>query len=176
MTEHVSDNTFGLFTHRVIGAAKLDAQVYEDVEADASALWQSLAVVVLSGMAAGIGIVGFVGPLKTLSLALGAILGWLFWAGLVFAIGNWLLPTTETRADWGQLLRTTGFATAPGLIGILGLAPPLTGFITVIANIWILAAFVVAVRQALDYTSTWRALGVCLIGWFVYGGLMLLLL
>ena len=30
-----------------------------------------------------------------------------------------------------------------------------------------LIAMVIAVRQALDYANTWRAIGVCAIGWVV---------
>ena len=67
------------------------------------------------------------------------------------------------------LLRTTGFAAAPGLARVVGIVPMLTGVVFIVTGVWMLAAFVVAVRQALDYTSTLRALGVCLIGWIVYG-------
>jgi len=41
--------------HRIFRAAKLDANLYEEVEADKSALSQALIVVVLSSLAAGIG-------------------------------------------------------------------------------------------------------------------------
>ena len=91
--------------------------------------------------------------------------GWLIWAGLTYLIGTRLLPESRTRADWGQLLRTTGFAAAPGIVRVLGIIPLLGWLVFGIAYLWMLAAFVVAVKQALDYTSTGRAIGVCLIGW-----------
>jgi hypothetical protein len=89
-------------------------------------------------------------------------------------IGTRLLPTAQTHADWKQLLRTTGFASAPGLIRVAGLIPLIGWFVYLIAGIWMLAAFVVAVRQALDYTSTLRAVGVCVLGWIAYALISLL--
>jgi hypothetical protein len=38
-----------------------------------------------------------------------------------------------------------------------------------------LVAMVIAVRQALDYTSTFRAVGVCVIGWIIQTVILLLL-
>jgi hypothetical protein len=67
----------------------------------------------------------------------------------------------------GQLLRTIGFSSSPGLIRVLGIIPGLTGVVFFIASIWMLVAMVIAVRQALDYQSTLRAVGVCAIGWVV---------
>jgi hypothetical protein len=65
----------------------------------------------------------------------------------------------------GQLLRTTGFATAPGLLRVVGILPELTIPSFAVAALWMLLAMIVAVRQALDYTSTGRAIAVCGLGW-----------
>ncbi|MCI0656146.1 MAG: hypothetical protein L0170_03645, partial [Acidobacteria bacterium] len=97
-----------------------------------------------------------------------ALIGWLVWAWLTWFIGAKILPTKETHADLGQLLRTTGFAASPGVLRILALVTPAAPAILLLAHLWMLAAFVVAVRQALDYSSTWRALAVCFLGWIVY--------
>ena len=163
------------FTQRVIGAAKLDAHIYEEVEADTTAMGQAMGVVALSSVAAGIGAVGREGTPGLFGGLVGALLGWLLWAGLTYFIGTRILPTPQTRADWGELLRTTGFAAAPGMLRILGIVPGLTGLVFFVAGVWMLAAFVVAVRQALDYTSTGRAVGVCLIGWLVNGAIVFFL-
>ncbi len=98
---------------------------------------------------------------------LGALLGWYVWAFLTYYIGTRLLPEPQTEADHGQLLRTIGFASAPGLIRVLGIIPGLATIVFAVAGVWMLIAMVIAVRQALDYTSTWRAVGVCAIGWVV---------
>ena len=161
------------FTERLLGAATLNVHTYEEVEADTTAMGQAMGVVILSSLAAGIGNIGRGGP-GILAGVVGALLGWLIWAGLTYLIGTRLLPEPRTRADWAQLLRTTGFAAAPGIVRVLGIIPLLGWLALGIANLWMLAAFVVAVKQALDYTSTGRAIGVCLIG-FVANGLISLL-
>ncbi len=156
------------FVNRMIRAAKLDVQLYEEVEADKTALGQALGVVVLSNLAAGIGTIGLVGGYRAIPLGvILAIGGWFIWAFLTYWIGTRLLPEPQTQADWGQLLRTTGFSSSPGLIRVLGILPGLTGVVFLVAAVWMLISMVIAVRQALDYKSTWRAVGVCLIGWTI---------
>lgn len=151
----------------MIGAARLDAATYEEVEADTTAFRQAIGVVAMYGIAIGIGTHGRLGLIGLVSVVIAAILGWFFWAWLTYMIGTRLLNTPRTQATWGELLRTTGFATTPGLIGIFGVVPALAGIAVFVANLWIFAAFVVAVRQALDYTSTLRAFAVCFIGWLI---------
>ena len=152
---------------RMIRAAKLETHLYEEVEADVSSTAQAMVVVVLSSVAAGIGSAG-VGGLKGLIFgALFALVGWYIWAFLTYLIGTRLLPESQTHADVGQLLRTTGFSSSPGLLRILGIVPGLTGIVFVGCAVWMLVAMVIAVRQALDYHGTGRAIAVCLIGWVV---------
>jgi hypothetical protein len=152
---------------RVIRAARLDVELYEEVEADRGALAQATAVVVLSAVAAGVGNLGVSGGFGIVVGTLGALAAWYAWAFVTYLIGTRLLPEPQTRADYGELLRTIGFASAPGLIRVAGVIPPLTGPVFVLAGIWMLVAMVVAVRQALDYSSTGRAVAVCVIGWLV---------
>ena len=150
---------------RMFHAAKLDAQLYEEVEADRDATVQAMTVVVLAAIAAGIGSLGSGSPLGIITGTIVALLSWLVWAFLTYFIGTRLLPEPQTSADYGELLRTIGFSSAPGLIRVLGIVPGLAAPLFLIGGIWMLVAMVIAVRQALDYNSTWRALGVCLIGW-----------
>ena len=82
-------------------------------------------------------------------------------------IGTKMLPEPQTHADMGQMLRTIGFSSSPGVIRVLGIIPGLNTLVQIIAQVWMLVAMVIAVRQALDYTSTLRAVGVCLIGWII---------
>jgi hypothetical protein len=164
------------FMNRVIGAAILDPSVYEELELDPRAFGQALLVVLLSGLALGVGAYGRLGLGGVVSIASASVFGWLLWAGLTFVIGMTLIRGARTEATWGQLLRTTGFATSPGLLGILGIFPALSGFIVFVAALWILLAFVVAVRYALDYASFWPALAVCALGWLVYAAILLALL
>lgn len=153
---------------RMIRAAKLDANLYEEVEADTSALGQAILVVILSSIAGGLGTISVVGFKGVLTGIIVALIGWIAWALVTYFIGTKILPQPQTNADFGQLLRTIGFSSSPGIIRILGVIPFLYTIANLVASIWMLIAMVIAVRQALDYDSTWRAVGVCLIGWVVY--------
>jgi hypothetical protein len=104
-----------------------------------------------------------------------SLIAWFVWAYLTFLIGTRLLPEPQTRTDLGEMLRTIGFSSAPGLIRIVGVVPGLSFVVYAVAGVWMLIAMVIAIRQALDYTSTWRAVGVCLIGWVIQGVVMGLL-
>jgi hypothetical protein len=152
---------------RIIRAAKLDVGLYEEVEADREATGQAMAVVVMSAVAAGIGSLGTGGLLGIVLGTILALAGWFIWAFLTYFIGTRLLPEPQTKADYGELLRTIGFASAPGLLRVFGVVPGLGPFIFMAAGIWMLVAMVIAVRQALDYTSTSRAIGVCVVGWLI---------
>jgi hypothetical protein len=155
-------------TERMVGAAKLDAATYEEVEADTTATSQAMLVVVLANLAAGFGAfreVGFGGLLVT---TLVALVGWYVWAFVTYFVGTRFLPGPRTQADVGQLLRPLGFSAAPGLIRVLGIIPGLATVISLIAAVWMLVAMVIAVRQGLDYEGTGRAVGVCLIGFACY--------
>jgi hypothetical protein len=151
----------------MIRASKLDVHLFEEVEADTRAMGQAMAVVILSSLAAGIGTISRTGGAGILLGTFMAFLGWYIWAYLTYMIGTRVLPEPQTRTTPRELLRTIGFSSAPGLIRILGVIPALTGIVFLIASIWMLIAMVIAVRQALDYRSTWRAIGVCAIGWVV---------
>jgi len=155
------------FGDRIIRAAKLDAQLYEEVEADTGAMGQAMGVVVLSSMAAGVGSVAIVGLGGILVGTIASLIGWYVWAYLTYFIGTKFLPEPQTEADLGELLRTIGFSSSPGLIRVFGIIPGLAGPLFLVASIWMLVAMVIAVRQALDYESTSRAVGVCVIGWIV---------
>ena len=155
------------FSDRLIRAAKLDVNLYEEVEADRDALGQAMTVVILSSIAAGLGSISKAGISGILIGTILALVGWFIWAYLTYIIGTKLLPTPETEADYGELLRTIGFSSSPGLIRVLGIIPGLAGVVFLVASMWMLVTMVIAVRQALDYKSTLRAVGVCVIGWII---------
>lgn len=155
------------FKDRIIRAAKLDPSLYEEVETDEGAMRQAVWVVVLAGVAAGIGSSSTGGFAGLLMGTIFALIGWVIWAYLTYFIGTKLLPEPQTESNPGELLRTIGFASSPGLIRVLGIIPGLTKLVFFVALVWMLAAMVIAVRQALDYQSTLRAVGVCAIGWVI---------
>ena len=155
-----------IFLNRVFRAIKIDIELFEEVEKDKKATFQAGAVVVLSSLAAGVGAISMgasnflLGP--TLSLV-----NWFIWAFFIFIVGTKLFPDKQTKSNVGELLRTIGFASAPGIIRVFGLTPELMFVSFVGAQFWILACMVVAVRQALDYKSLWKAFGVVFLSGFI---------
>ena len=154
-------------TERMLGAAKLDPATYEEVESDATATPQAMLVVVLANLAAGIGVARELGFGGLVVATLISLVGWLVWAFVAYFVGTRLLPGARTQADIGQLLRTIGFSATPGLIRVLGIVPGFDWLVSLVAALWMVAAMVVAVRQALDYDTTGRAVAVCAIGFAI---------
>jgi hypothetical protein len=155
----------GAFAYRLMGAAVLDASTYEALEADRRATLQAFIVVGLSSLAAGFGAGGWDGPRAATLIGVTAIalITWIAWVFLILEVGNRLLPERRTRTNTLELLRTIGFAAAPGFLQVFALFPSITVPVFIGTWLWMLAAMVVAVRQALDYSSTRRALVVCAI-------------
>ena len=156
------------FVDRLIGAARLDSSVYEEVEHDRDATGQAAIVIVAGAIAAGIAGLGNEG---VAGLVLGIVLGlagWAIYAWLTYFIGTKILAGSETSADWGELARTLGFANTPGILLVLGIVSAVSGLVLAIVGIWTLVTTVVAVRAALDI-GTGRAIAVAVIGWIVLG-------
>src|SRR5687767_12990496 len=159
------------FPQRAIGAARLEVPVFEEIEADRTATGQALAVVVLSSLAAGIGLSAGLYDAPALHRVVLYLILWVFWAISTYIVGVYLMPEPQTQTNVGELLRTIGFAASPGILRILGVIPAIGGTIYFISTVWMLVAMVIAIRQALDYRSTGRAVVVCLIT-FVIGVLV----
>jgi hypothetical protein len=126
-------------------------------------------VVVLSSIAGGIGSIYYFGVGGMITGSIAALFSWVVWAGIIYFIGAKFIPEPQTEADMGQLLRTIGFASSPGLIRVVGIIPGLEGIVAFIAWIWMIITTVIATRQALDYRSTLRAVIVCVIAAVAYG-------
>ena len=153
----------GTYLFRIFGALTLDAGMYEDIEATRSVTWQAAVTVVLSSIATGLGATAWfdVTWRSVLLVSAVALLTWAAWAVLMFQIGTRVLPAPETHTDLGELLRTTGFAAAPGLLQALAVLPSIALPTFVATTVWMFAAMVVAIKHALDYTSIARAIAVC---------------
>jgi hypothetical protein len=152
---------------RMKRAARLDPALFGEVAGDEGATSQAVGSVVLSSVAAGIGSAGIGGPVGLVGGALAALVGWFVWAFTVHFVGTRLLAEPETRTDLAPVLRATGFAAAPGVIRILGLVPLLGTLANFAAQIWMLAAFVVAVREVMAFRRTGRAVAVCIVGFVI---------
>ena len=155
---------------RIIGVLTLNVNTYEEIEADKNATIQSFSIVVLSSIVTAIILkpdTGFSLPNFISAIIIGIFL-WGLWALVTMFVGTKLLPTQETSSNWGELARTTGYAQAPKLFSIFALIPILTTIVLFIVGVWNLITMIIAIRQALDYTSTWRAVFVVLLGFLPY--------
>ncbi len=169
----------------MIRAAMLRPDAYEEVEANKSATSQAMAIVVLVSIATGIGYTGLAEaagqetvPWSLVGMVLGVVaslIGWALLAWITFMVGAKLLPSPDTKANWGELARTLGLAQTAGLLKLGGIIPGIGQFLFVLVSLMVLIATFIAIRQALDYTSTLRAVGVVLIGFIPVMVLNLLL-
>ena len=150
----------GSITDRMKGAALLDNATYEEVEADTTATGQAAIVVVLGAIASGIGMAR-AGSGGIVMAVVGSLIGWALWAGITYLIGDKVLGGTAT---WGELLRTLGFAQAPRVLMVLGIIPGMQWLVASAVGIWVLVTGIVAIRQALDF-STGKAIATALLGW-----------
>ena len=165
-----------LFLRRFIGALVLDAGTFEDIEHDRGAAWQSALVVVAVSIAGaiaamGLGLVDLKGVVIAAAITLG---GWFVWAGMTAAFGTIAFAEDETSSDLGELLRVLGFAAAPGVFIALAGIRPAAPVIVPIVVLWMMAAAVLAIRQAFDYHGTGRALAVSAAGLIVSAGIFAL--
>ena len=154
------------FLSRVYRAIKIDADLYEEVENDKSATLQAGIVVVLSSLAAGVGALKL-GASNFLLAPILSLISWYVWAYIIYFVGVKLFPDKNTKSNHGELLRTIGFSSAPGLIRVFGVTPELMTVTFIGSAFWMLACMVVAVKAALDYDSLWKAFGVV-----VFSGLL----
>ena len=150
----------GDLVQRMLGAATLNIDTYEEVEADETATMQAATVVVMVAVASAIG-GALNGTTSIVAAPIVQIIGWLIWAGVTYLIGAKIFGGTAT---WGELLRTLGFAQSPGLLYFLAILPILGGLVRLVVGLWMLVAGVIAVRQALDF-GTGKAVLTVVIGW-----------
>jgi hypothetical protein len=150
------------YAERLYKAITLNVEFYESVEADKSLTRQAMMTVALVSVVQGFVVAG-IAPIALAQGVLGSIIRWFIWAFFIAFVGTRILPEPETESDTGELLRTLGFAYAPGLLIVFKFLPIIGVFIDPLVVILQLAAMTVAVRQALDFTSTVRAVGVCIV-------------
>ena len=153
-----------IFINRIYRAIKIDVDLYEEVEADKNATLQAAAVVVISSLAAGVGAL-HLGASNFLMAPILSLLSWYIWAYLIYIVGVKIFKDPNTDSNHGELLRTIGFSSAPGLLRVFGVTPDLMAVTFIGSAFWMLACMVVGVRAALDYKSLWRALGVVIVAW-----------
>ena len=160
------------FAERVVGALKLDANTFEDIERDPTAMGQAVGIIALAAGAGSLGNIWRLGFGSIIFTILISICAYLLWAVIVWLVGTKLMPDPATKADFAETFRVIAFAASPGLLGVVSIVPFVGWLVMLILTpiiwIWSMAAMVVATRQVLDYTDTFKAVIVVLIGFVVY--------
>lgn len=160
------------FSERMIGALKLDVHTFEDIERDPSAMGQAVGVIALAALAAGLANIYYGGISGIIIAFIMSLIGYALWATVVWLVGTRLMPDPATKADFPETFRVIGFAAAPGILAIVTIIPLLGWLLMVIVYpiiwIWSMAIMVIGVRQVLDYTDTFKAVVVVIIGFVVY--------
>ncbi len=156
------------FVGRMIGAARLKADVYEEIEHDRGATGQAAIVVLGTSLAAGIGGIAEGGVFGLIGLTVAGVVGWAAYAWFAYFIGTRLFRTAETSADWGEVARTLGFASSPRILLILGLVPGIIGVVSFVVGVWFILTTITALKTALEM-GTWRAIGTAFVALVVQG-------
>jgi hypothetical protein len=164
-----------LFFSRIFRAIKIDIELYEEVEKDKKATLQAGIVVILSSLAAGVGALQM-GSSNFLLAPVMSLLSWYVWAYVIYFFGVKVFGGPKTKSNHGELLRTIGFSSAPGLIRVFGVTPDLMTVTFIGSAFWMLACMIVAVKSALDYESMWKAFGVVIIAWLFQAFFLFLVL
>ena len=161
---------------RMIGAMRGDVKTFEEIEADPSAIGQAVTVIIIASLAALIGNIFRVGIGGGFMQMIMALIGYAIWSFLIVIIGTKVMPEPTTKADFQEAFRVIGFTASPGVLNVLAIIPFLGPLISFVIGLWMLVIGVIAVRQVLDYSSTGRAIIVCLIALIVWWCVLFLVL
>lgn len=160
------------FGDRIVGALKLDANTFEDIERDPTAMGQAVGVIALAALAGSLGQIWVLGVGAMLLSMVTALIGYALWAVVVWLVGTKVMPDPATKADFPEAFRTIAFAAAPGFLNVISIIPflgwLLMFLVMPIVWLWSMAAMVVAVKSVLDYTETFKAIIVVIIGFVAF--------
>lgn len=159
-----------LFLDRFVRAARLDSELYKEVVANPQMLNQAWITVLIYCMAAAWGIGGGVGAIGTNIVMITALIGWYIWAFFTYFGATRFFRENKTeieRWDRKTVIRAMGFASAPGVVHLLGVIPGLQPVPFVGAIIWMIVCATFAVKQALNFESPYRAAAACIIAWII---------
>ena len=164
----VQEDEMASLSERMIGAMKADAKTFQEIEADPNALGQAITVILMAGVASLIGNIFRVGLGGGIFSMIVTLIAYAFWTFAIVLIGTKLMPEPTTKADFQEGFRVIGFTASPGVFNVLAIIPFLGPLISFVIGLWMLVIGVVAVREVLDYSSTGRAIIVCLIAFAIY--------
>ena len=167
--------------NRMMRAARMDSNLYEEMETDEDAAGHAVMIALLAGVATGIGLglAGLIGGAGVLWFVWGllsgffaSLVGWFAWVLLTYFSGSTFLKG-PVKPSMTELTRTLGFANSPGVLRLLLFIPMIGWFVIILTGIWTLASGIIAVRQTLEYSSA-KAAATCTLGWLVYMAILCL--
>ena len=152
----VNQSTMTIVIERAQRVMQLQQPVFRTIARDPNATKQAAIVVAVVAIASAIGGADegaggiFVG-------LIGAFLGWLIYAGMAWFFGTNIFGTPTTVTNWESLLRTLGYAQAPGILSIFGFIPLLGWIAALVGGIWAIVTAIIAIRETLGF-GTGRAI------------------
>jgi len=149
---------------RMVRASLFDAAAYESVEHDGAAMGQTAFVVAAAALASGVGLWRSGGLLGLCGGIVVIVFDWVIWSAITYWVGKGMFATSQTEVTLGQMLRTLGLAQSPQVLNLLGFIPVLGPVLRIVTTLWTLLAGIIAIRQAMDF-STVRAIGTALVGY-----------
>jgi len=155
------------FGDRIVGAMKLDPHTFEDIERDPTAMGQAVGVIAIAAVSAGIGNAWYGGFSGIIFGVITSLIGYALWALVVWLVGTKVMPDPATKADFPETFRVIAFAAAPGVLSAITIIPILGWLLMLVIWLWSIAAMVIAVKAVLDYTDTFKAVIVVVIGFIV---------
>ena len=151
------------YLSRIFRAAKLDRTLYQEAVDDPKFFGQAIITVIAYSSFSGIGGFGLAGGSGINIGMASTLIAWYVWAFTTYFIGAKFFRESDEPVERKAVYRAMGFATAPGLLRIFGLVPSIGSLIVLLVSIWVIVASVIAVKEVFNYSSNWRALGVCLV-------------
>ena len=153
----------GSAIERLIAALRLDLHVYQQVSTERTATPQACLIVFLCGVCNGFGLSPRLGEAAMLAGVASAVVGWFLWALVILLVARLLGHHRGGRS----LLRTLGFANAPGVLLALGGVPFVGAVVRVVVVIWLMATTALAAQAVYD-VSRRRAVVIALGGFTTY--------
>jgi hypothetical protein len=146
---------------QTIGAMTFRAAIYREIATQPGATAPAIGILLLSCFVPGSVSIVY----GTLGGILYSFSGWAIWICLAYMIGAKIFPESPVDSGLLRLLRAGGFAASPALLGFFGLAAVVGHILPITTTVWVIAATAVAIREALQYRTTSRAVAVCLASW-----------
>lgn len=152
---------------RMLRVIKLDSSLFEEIIDDSTSQSQYAWVVAILAMATGFGMFSQAGATAVNICLVTTFLSWYFWAFSVYFIGTYMFREVESKTDRKTIMRVMGFANAPGALRLLGVVPQTAPVVFLVTTIWMIAASVTGVKQAMHIRENSKVVVLCAGTWLL---------